>query len=526
MKKNRIYFHSLCAALTALLLISCSKGRDYREIIPADAFMVMSANPKSLAHKAQIGDFTKSPVYSQLEKLLNEDSDMTPENREYLLSIIAEPSKAGLSMDHDCFWFFTGKNIQAGDVNVGIVYKVKDRKAVDKFAEWVSANAAPLERVDADKLTIYTDRSKRNAVALAYDDNALITYVSAGKNPAEGVEALKALFMHKKEDSILSKAHFVPALDGSHDMSMFFSYSGIWPMVQQQMSMFGGMGSLDWLGKMSFVIPANFEKGRVVSDMKIYFDDAEAEKQYMEFATANVTFSDELLKYLPEGSMAVFGGGMNGAKTYELLQKIPMYSMVLAMAPQAKTIFDAIDGGVVMSFNTMSAGGKFPEATIMAKVKDPNMLESVRGLMAMGNIPNKDIAPGQYEGSINGIPYWFGVRNDLFYVTSDARALALMDDGGASMHDKYGHLFTGNYGGFIFDFTALHGMLERLIAEGVISARAGMALPYIKIFEDAYLTSNSWTEASGMVNMTDKEKNAADVLYHNMEQLMVMMINR
>ncbi len=521
MKKNRIFLCTLCSALAALMLVACSQGKDYREVIPADAFMVFSANPKSLAHKAQIGDFTKSPIYAQIEQAMAKDNEMTPESREYVLSLIADPAKAGLSMDHDCFLFMQTRNIAANDMNVGIVYKVKDRKAIDNMCEWMITQGASIEKIDAEGLTVYTDGGNGSHVALAYDDNVFVAYVSP-MNPTAGTEALKTLFTQKKDQSIMGNQHAATILDGSNDASMFISYSSIWPMVEQQMGGIG-MAGMEWLGKMSIAMPVNFEKGRIVSDAKIFFDDADAEKQYREMAEANMTFNGDLLKYLPEGSMAVFGGAMNGAKTYELFQKIPMYSMVLAMVPQAKTIFDAIEGDLVLSFNTMSAGGRFPEATIMAKVNDPNMLETVRGLMAMGNLPHRDIAPGQYEGTIEGIPYWFGVKDGVFYATSDFRTIALMNDGGASMHNKYGNLFNG-FGGFAIDFNALHSMLQRLIAEGVIPAQVGMALPYVALFEDMYSTATSQTEVSIVTNMTDKEKNAADVLYHAIEQLVVMII--
>ncbi len=523
MRKKSIHLCALCTALIAFLFAACSQGKDYREVIPADAFMVTSMNPKSLAHKAQIGDFTQSPLYAQIEKLVNEESGMTPENQEYLLSLVAQPSKAGLSMDHDSFMFLHGEDLASGNMGIGIVYKVGNRGEVDKFIEWGIANEMPLEKEDVEGLTLYTDGDNRNAVALAYDDNTFVVYVSP-MNPEDGVEKLKALFAQKKEESIMGKPHAAAVLDGSNDMSVFFSYSAIWPTLEQQMGMLGGMAGLDWLGKMSIVVPVNFEKGQIVSEMRIYFDDKEAEKQYQDMAAVNLTMNGDLLKYLPQGSVAAFGSGINGEKTYEMLQKIPMYSMVLAMAPQAKTIFDAIDGDMVLSFNTMSAGGEFPEMTLLARVKDPDMQESLLGLMNMGGVPHRNIAPGQYEGSIEDIPYWFGVRDGLFYVTSDVRAIALMDNGGESMHDKYGHLFTNNYGGFVIDFNALCDMLEKLIVEGAVDVQVGMALPYISLFEDAYMTTGELTRADMVTNMADKDKNAADVLYHSIEQLIVMLI--
>ena len=525
MKRNRIYLYTLCTALMALMLIACSKGKDYRDVIPADAFMVMSANPKSLAHKAQIGDFTQSPIYAQIEKVVTGEGDMTPEDQEYIMSLIAEPSKAGMSMDHDCFVFFNGKDIARGDdMSIGLVYKVKDRKAIDKFMEWISAQDGSMEKTEVDGLTVFAaGQDSYNPVAFAYNNDAFVL-LAAPMNPDGNVEALKALFTQKKDQSIMDKQHAASVLDGSNDMSVFFSYSAIWPAVEQQMGMFGGMPGMEWIGKMSIAVPVNFEKGRVVADMKVFFDDADAEKQYLEITEANMSTNGDLLKYLPEGSAAVVVGGMNGAKTYEILQKIPMYSMVLAMAPQAKTILDMIEGDIVLSFNTMSAGGEFPEATLLAKVNDPKTLETVRELFGMVGISGMETASGKYEGAYDGIPYWYGMHDGIFYATTDARVPALLNGGGASMYDKYGRLFTSSYGGMVIDFTAVKNMLQKLIAEGVIDMEVGMALPYVGMFEDMYMTSTQMLETNVVVNMTDKEKNAADVLYHSLVQLVNMMI--
>ena len=54
---KKLYF--FCIALVALMLASCG-GKDYREMLPADSFVIVSINPESLSRKAQVGDFTQS----------------------------------------------------------------------------------------------------------------------------------------------------------------------------------------------------------------------------------------------------------------------------------------------------------------------------------------------------------------------------------------------------------------------------------------------------------------------------------
>ena len=64
---KKLYF--FCIALVALMLASCG-GKDYREMLPADSFVIVSINPESLSRKAQVGDFTQSVYYKMAEQAL------------------------------------------------------------------------------------------------------------------------------------------------------------------------------------------------------------------------------------------------------------------------------------------------------------------------------------------------------------------------------------------------------------------------------------------------------------------------
>ena len=517
MKRIYTYLNVFCAAAVALLLVSCGGGNDYRNLIPADAITVFSVNPKSIAHKAQVGDFTQSVIYKQIDRMLGED-DITPERRAYILSLIAEPSKTGLSMDHDCFWFVSGQNIQYGDFMTGMVFKVKDRKALDKLADFVIEDSDMGRYAEGD-ITIITDQDGWSTEVLAYNGDACMIFFASGEY-GENLPVIKRLFEQKKAESIMSSQHLASTFNGSYDMSMAMSYRSLMPMIKQQLGM--AMPGIDFIGKMSVVMPVNFEKGRIVSDAKVYFDDKDAEKQYEEMSKANRVLQGDLMKYLPANSVAVFGGGISGAKTYELLQSMPMFSMAMAMVPQVKAIFEGIEGDIVLSFNKMSTNGKYPEATLMAEAANAEVLETIRGLIAT-MLPMKQVSEGAYEGNLMGVPFWFGLKDKMLYASTDPCFAALLGGaGGASLNDKYGKLYKGNYGMFVIDCVALRDMLEVLIANRVIDDEVGMALPFIGIFEDMQFHGSSLNDAKMEVNMTDKGKNAADVLYHTIESAIGM----
>ena len=89
---KKLYF--FCIALVALMLASCG-GKDYREMLPADSFVIVSINPESLSRKAQVGDFTQSVYYKMAEQAL---ADAPEEERGRILSLLAHPSETGLDV--------------------------------------------------------------------------------------------------------------------------------------------------------------------------------------------------------------------------------------------------------------------------------------------------------------------------------------------------------------------------------------------------------------------------------------------
>ena len=86
---KKLYF--FCIALVALMRASCG-GKDYREMLPADSFVIVSINPESLSRKAQVGDFTQSVYYKMAEQAL---ADAPEEERGRILSLLAHPSETG-----------------------------------------------------------------------------------------------------------------------------------------------------------------------------------------------------------------------------------------------------------------------------------------------------------------------------------------------------------------------------------------------------------------------------------------------
>ena len=148
---KKLYF--FCIALVALMLASCG-GKDYREMLPADSFVIVSINPESLSRKAQVGDFTQSVYYKMAEQAL---ADAPEEERGRILSLLAHPSETGLDVGSDVFMFVTMENAsQTGNPTVGGLFKVGDRKKLDSFLGWLSQKSGftSFKRMESPSLPI------------------------------------------------------------------------------------------------------------------------------------------------------------------------------------------------------------------------------------------------------------------------------------------------------------------------------------------------------------------------------------
>lgn len=163
---KKLYF--FCIALVALMLASCG-GKDYREMLPADSFVIVSINPESLSRKAQVGDFTQSVYYKMAEQAL---ADAPEEERGRILSLLAHPSETGLDVGSDVFMFVTMENAsQTGNPTVGGLFKVGDRKKLDSFLGWLSQKSG-FTSFEEDGITFLANTQGADMPVVAYDETA------------------------------------------------------------------------------------------------------------------------------------------------------------------------------------------------------------------------------------------------------------------------------------------------------------------------------------------------------------------
>ena len=120
----------------------------------------------------------------------------------------------------------------------------------------------------------------------------------------------------------------------------------------------------------------------------------------------------------------------------------------------------------------------------------------------------QEMAPGQYALSPDAnTTIYFGLNDNTFYATTDSDALVFLT----------GALFRGSYGTMFVDFPAVRSLIESLIAQNRLDQSAAASLMALSLFDTLEITGRTERQGELVLNMTDKDKNAAEVLYKTIE---------
>lgn len=503
----------LCFALcVALLSVSCGK-RDYRNLLPADAFTVVSVNLATLAEKSDVGEPTETLLYRQIEEALGED---IPEDaRRELLALAADPEKSGLDLHSELFVFCTLDDVAAGRFMCGLLGKVRDRAAVREWLDWAGAAGQTVEEKGLTLVRGILPYGYPEVVA--FDDEALLLLFSS--DPTCDVEAAaRRLFAQKRSESLMHRPELAQAFESGNDIVLAADYGRIFSQGMAQMAM--GMNSLpgmEFLAEMSYVLPINFEKGRIVSKVSLFFDSKEAEAQYREFTSGAGKIDGGFLKSLPGGNLALMAWNMNGARVYAMLQQVPMYSMMLAMAPQVQTILEAIDGDVAFAVHGLDVETDNPEVTLLATIANPGIVKSILELVPRA----EEYHAGMYRLKLDArSALYFGERDGRFYATTVPCMAASLAEGCADFTDASAalSLFRGAYGAMAVDFDEIRQLLS--LSRNAVSAEDyAVAMELLQLFEKIEVRGETRDRGIVVVEMTDKERNAAATIYSRIEEM-------
>lgn len=503
MHMKNILRNLACLAVLTLLAVSCGSKADYRDVLPANAFMTVSVNPASLLKKSGVEESGQCPLYDRFAPQIEQDGSLTAEEKDYLLGLLKDPSKTGFDFDKDLYYFGTiSGTASSPEMGGGLLLPVKDREQLDRLMERINLKSG-IEPRSEDGLTLAVISEEAPMRALyAYNDNALLLYCTQNPSLDLTVEA-KALFAQSRKTSLMGQTSVGDVLSRKNDLNMVISYSGIASMLDDQSLAFLPARMTEALRNMTAVVSANFEKGRIVMDSKMVYPNAESEAKVRELYAYALPQTGALLPYLPAGSLGVLACGLNGTELFGLLAQMPGYGPLLANA-QVKEFMDAIRGDFALAFSGMAtaSGTDYPLATLLVQVTDPAVLQTL--VANLEGMPLRSVGENAYTLEFGGAANRFGVKDGMFYITTDPAVMSALDGNAIESMTSMERLFRGKNSTLYVDMEGVRNLVAQFAPA---NAETDMGLSLLGLFDDVEIYSTP-QDSKCVINMTDKELNA------------------
>lgn len=513
MKKTLFQF--IAPILLVASMISCEKtGKDYQQVIPANAAGVIAIKAKQIAEKADMNEGTKAQIINILK------GGLKANNTEKLDAILKDPEASGISMSDPLLVFGTIENKQ-----IGLVAKVKSQtKLNDLFVLLQSEGIAstPEKKGDYSEVII-------NDIVFTYNEHSLLL-LTANNNLAEAQQQAAIYMAQGKEQSIVSNEIFRKTIGDGSDFNAFMSMEASQTFlknlnISKMPIVYTGLPDSVTCSKMYIITSLNFEKGNIQFKVNYDSNDKDALKKYKEYCDIVHKQNDTFLNRFPASTLLYTGCNADWEKVYKYLE------------PNLKNLpFDQASINIEKLFNSM--GGNLssgitnvglmniPSFLFYADVKDNYPLTFILELLTKNNVPH--VPNGENAWKINipmmNLNFYLGIKNNQFYFTNDESKYAQIDQPATDPlgNSPQGRNLKGNYSCFFLNISQIMQipMLDMVFlqmgAQGNIVKNALNGCDYLE------MTVPTPTNQITNFYLKDKNQNSLKVITTGAEQLLPM----
>ena len=498
-------------AAVGVLTAACNGKSDYRSALPENTMLAVAVQPAQLVAKSGVNAETlaQSPLYQRFVEQMDASGILSAGEKEYVLSLLAHPEESGIDGNRASYFFVAPVTADATEFVGGLLAPVGDAAKFSALIDRINARIGSQVVKEGALSVVRIGENSGLSGLCAYNAEAVMCCF--GQGSYESLLAyMKERFAARNSESLLADATAAEFFSAKNDIDMFLSYKGLMQLYSQLPT--GTLPMTDALAGVRMAGSMNFEKGRIAVKGRMLYASKEAEEQMKAFYTYVRDQKGVLLKYLPATSIATIGFGVGGSELYTALSQIPGYGMMLA-SPMVKQVFDAIGGDLVINFSGMLPDGVYPQATLLCEVSDPAVVDNL--LAALPGLPVVKSGSG-YSLSTGGVTLFFGVKEKVLYLTSDAVVKAALDGDKIESLAARESLFLGNISSAYLDCTRLSTLLEGYAAP---SAQLQPAVEMLSLFADV----QAWgTKDRGemIVRMQDETRNALESICMEVGRIM------
>ncbi len=402
--------------LSVVIMTGCSQKQDYINVIPADAYIVGSADLAALVEKS--GLLTESKVAK--EKVLEVlKGNLSNEAFQQVEKVLGSPRELGLDLEARLY-MFNAANFpypvwvcKVGDENK--LTTTLNLLAKEHFCETVSKEKNyQFTIIDQNKIIAYNEESALITAAFNASDLEDIGY------------EFEKLMAQNSQNSIEKNPGFEKMRKMHGDINFMASLAAVPEIYSQQLKSSIGQPHLD-LSDVMALGKLDFDKGKIALKFEYYTDNKEIQALLTKQAQATKSLNEQFLSYFPESSLAFASIGANGKAMYSLIldNKDLRDIMPSANSDVAKTIFDSFDGDISIAITdlTMSESSVF---VAYAAINNPNILKTVYENKANFLSRGEEITQtgeNEYTFSMKGFNVFFGIKNNVMYATNSKKTL-------------------------------------------------------------------------------------------------------
>ncbi len=409
MVKKMISRFSLLLVLT-VLLAACAKQTEYTHVIPSDASFVLSLHLNTLAEKAGLNNKENEGIKQKMTDAFKRE--MNAAAFQQLEKVLKDPKESGIDVQAPIYYFMSPTYSSTLVAKVGNIDNLKT--SVDAMVQ--EQVCQPLSEKDGYYFTNVAGS------VLAFNKTVVLLLDATSTSKREAVtNGLPTLFKQTAENSIAKSVSFEKLQKQKGDIA-FFATPDVMSNMYRQLSM--GLAPEMPMKDIVVVGDINFEKGKIVSRVETYSENAEVKALLDKQINAMTTVNNTFLKYFPKSTLVFTSLGIKGEAFYNLLSENEDFrnQLSLAKATEIKELFGMFDGNISAGLIDVTMNS-VPSFAAYAEVKNDGVLKKLYekrnelGLKRGEEI--LQLSDNEYVYKSKNFAIFYGIKDKHMYATNN-----------------------------------------------------------------------------------------------------------
>lgn len=402
-----------------LLLAACGKEAEYANVVPADVEFVATFDCKQILNESGLLATERTESTNQLISTFTKN--LSAGETDLFYQILANPSEIGVDWSQKVYAFGEGSSNEG----VLVLPVIDTEKLKASFLTFAGSKIRGRKFVDEDG---FFWASGRHFYLAINDKVCLVISNENGKQDALK-QRVRVWLNQKREESFAATKYHDMLLDQDGEIAVFASMS----VLPENMSMMASMAyseDMD-ISSIKYLANVSLEKGQILADGKILYEDQNLEKWIKEQGDACKQLDAKSLAYLPKTTPLWFGVGLDGNDLYNRLLDHPTYGKQLrhmSLPLDIEGVMRSIDGDLAIAY---------PNGLFVDVKNDEILRICVGAITTMGRFIGLDLEEtekNQYKlkDENHRLSNWLktdvqlsmGMNDDSFYLLTSASGTA------------------------------------------------------------------------------------------------------